>query len=239
MLTLTALRTDLTATFTTSKGRHLYRAWINEHPILANHHGPLDAIDAAQNHHLDGDEILNAFLTLSIDQPLAQQAIVVGFHPWIGQHLRTHGVPFGDRDDQIATLIAAFTEAAVELSAGAPYLWPASTIIHSAQNPIDRYYRHLARAVDPIGQATELEHITGIELLGHNRCNATGAELVLAGLVEGINAARFTLADAYMVARIVIDGESARHQSRTLYLSPRAIQHRVRNIATRLANQAA
>ena len=239
MLTLTALRTDLTATFTTSRGRALYRAWTDEHPILASYETPLDALDTAQNHHLDGDEILNAFLTLALTEPLAQQAIVVGFHPWIGQHLRTHGVPLGGRDDQIATLIAAFIEAAVELSAGAPYLWPATTIIHYAQNPIDRYYRHLERTADPIGKPTEIEHITGVELLGPSRCNATGPELVLAGLIAGIHARRFTLEDASIVARIVIDGTSARHQARTLYLSPRATQHRVRNIADRLANQAA
>ncbi len=162
MLTLTALRTDQTATFTTSKGR----------------------------------------------SPAARQAIVVGFHPWIGQHLRTHGVPLGDRNDQVATLIAAFTEGTVELSTDAPYLWPATTIIH-AKAPIGRYYRHLYRAVNPIGQATELEHVTGIELIGHNRFEATGPELVLALLVAGIHAARFTLEDASVVARIVIDGESA------------------------------
>ena len=239
MLTLTEIRNDLTATFTTTRGRRLYRAWTVEHPILAAYDTPLDAIDAAQTHHLDGDEILNAFLALSATEPLARLAVVVAFTPWIAHHIGTHGARLADRDDQIATLIAAVTEAAVVLAPGAPYLWPATTIIHSARKPIDRHYRRVERAVDPLGTSTDLERNGHVEFLGHPRCGTTGPELVLAGLVAGLRARWFTLEDAAIVARIVVDGQSARTQSGGLYLTPRATQHRVRKIAYRLAAHAA
>lgn len=87
MLTLTAIRTDLTTTFTTARGRRLYRTWTDQHPILTAYPTPLDAVRAAQHHTLDGDEILNAFLALSATEPLAQQAIVVAFQPWVAARI--------------------------------------------------------------------------------------------------------------------------------------------------------
>ena len=226
MLTLTEIRNDLTATFTTNRGRRLYQTWTVEHRILTAYETPLDAINAAQNHHLDGDEILNALLALSATEPLARQAIVVAFQPWIGHHIGTHRVARGERDDRTATLVASFITAA-------------TTIVHCARKPVDRLYRHLQRVAEPVGPAAELEQSAGIELLGNTRCQTTGPELVLAGLVAGIRANRITLEDAAIVARIVVDGESSRHQSSGLYLSPRAIQHRVRKVAHRLAGNAA
>ena len=239
MLTLTALRNDLTDATTTPRGRRLYRTWTAEHPILGAHDSVLDAITAAQSHDLDSDEILNALLQLSATQPPARQAIAVAFAPWINGHLATHRSRLGERDEHIAVLIAAFIEAAVTLAADAPYLWPASTIVHAAENPICRHYRHLVRAAEPIGPVSELEKTRNIRLLLRFACATSGPELVVAGLIQQLHAGTVTLQDANIVARIVADGHSARQQAPGLYLSARAAQHRVRNVAHQLTNNAA
>ena len=239
MLTLTAIRNDLTTTFTTSRGRRLYRAWTDEHPIFAAYDTPLDAIDAAQDHHLNADEILNAFLTLSALEPLAQQAIVVAFHPWIATHLTTHRVACHERDDLAATIIAAFINAAVTLSADAPYLWPASVIRHAAENPIRCHYRQLARVATPVGAADELHESDQLRILLPRFCSTSGPELVFNGLIKQLTAKSITLEDATIVARLVTDGTSARQQAARLYMSPRVAQRRVHKVADQLLANAA
>lgn len=239
MLTLNAIRTDLTTTFTTARGRRLYRTWTNEHPILAAYDTPLDAIRAAQHHTLDGDEILNAFLALSATEPLAQQAIVVAFQPWIAAHIGTHRVPRRDGDDHTATLIAAFIDAAAILSPEAPYLWPATAIVHVAWNPIRRHYRHLSRVALPVGAADEFEESLSLRVHLPGSCATSGPELVLAGLVKQLHAGTITLEDANIVARLVTDGESARQQAGRLYMSPRVAQRRVHTVTSHLLANAA
>ena len=239
MLTLTAIRNDLTTTFTTSRGRRLYRAWADEHPILAVYDSPCDAVRAAQHHKLDGDEILNAFLALSATEPLAQQAIVVAFQPWIAAHIGTHRVPRRDGDDHTATLIAAFTNAAATLASEAPYLWPATQIVHTAWNPIRRHYRHLSRVALPVGPADEFEETLSLRVHLPGSCATTGPELVLAGLVKQLHAHTITLEDANIVARLVTDGTSARQQASRLYMSPRVAQRRVHTVASHLLANAA
>ena len=239
MLTLTAIRNDLTTTFTTARGRRLYRAWSDEHPILTAYPTPLDAIRAAQHHTLDGDEILNAFLALSATEPLAQQAIVVAFQPWIAAHIGTHRVPRRDGDDHTATLIAAFIDAAAILAADAPYLWPATAIVHTAWNPIRRHYRHLSRVALPVGAADEFEEALSLRVHLPGSCATSGPELVIAGLVKQLHAHTITLEDANIVARLVTDGQSARQQASRLYMSPRVAQRRVQTVATHLLANAA
>ena len=239
MLTLTAIRTDLTTAFTTSRGRRLYRTWSAEHPILAAYYNPVDAIHAAQHHKLHGDEILNAFLALSATEPLAQQAVVVAFQPWIAAHIATHRVPRRDGDDHTATLITAFTNAAATLSAEAPYLWPATAIVHTAWNPIRRHYRHLSRVAQPVGSTDEFEETLSLRAHLPGSCATSGPELVLVGLIKQLLAQRITLEDANIVARIVSDGTSARQQAAQLYMSPRNAQRRVKAVASHLLANAA
>ena len=239
MLTLTAIRNDLTATFATARGRRLWTAWTDEHPILTSYSTPVEAINAAQNHSHDADEILNAFLILSATEQYARQAIVVAFQPWIASHIGTHHVPRGDGDDHTATLIAAFVDAAVTLSAGAPYLWPATTIAHAAYNPIRRHYRHLARAAAPVGAASELEESLSFRIHLPGSCVTSGPELVISGLIKQVNAGTITLEEANIVARLVSDGQSARRQAARLFVSPRVAQRRVHKVANHLLATAA
>ena len=239
MLTLTAIRNDLTTTSTTSRGRHLYKAWTDEHPTLAAYDTPLDAIRAAQHHTLDSDEILNAFLALSATEPLARQAIVVAFQPWIAAHIGTHRVPRRDGDDHTATLIAAFIDAAAILAPEAPYLWPATAIVHVAWNPIRRHYRHLSRVALPVGPADEFEETLSLRVHLPGSCATSGPELVLAGLVKQLHARTITLEDANIVARLVADGQSARQQAARLFMSPRVAQRRVHTVTGHLLANAA
>ena len=239
MLTLTAIRNDLTTTFTTARGRRLYRTWTDEHTILAAYDTPLGAISAAQHHTLDGDEILNAFLALSATESLAQQAIVVAFQPWIAAHIGTHRVPRRDGDDHTATLIAAFIDAAAILAPEAPYLWPATAIVHVAWNPIRRHYRHLSRVALPVGPADEFEETLSLRVHLPGSCATSGPELVLAGLVKQLHARTITLEDANIVARLVADGQSARQQAARLFMSPRVAQRRVHTVTGHLLANAA
>ena len=239
MLTLHEIRNDLTATFTTSRGRRLYRTWTDQHPIFAAYQTPLDAIDAAQNHHLDADEILNAFLALSATEPAARQAIVVAFHPWIANHLISHKVGCDERDDHRAVIIAAFINAAATLAAGAPYVWPASTIRHAAENPIRRHYRQLAGLPEPIGVGTDLQDYEGFRILLPRFCPTSGPELVFNGLIAHVKTNTISLEDAGIVARLVTDGTSARQQAARLYMSARVAQRRVHKVADHILAHAA
>ena len=63
-----------------------------------------------------------------------------------------------------ATLIAAFTNAAATLAFEAPYLWPATQIVHTAWNPIRRHYRHLSRVALPVGPADEFEETLSLRV---------------------------------------------------------------------------
>jgi hypothetical protein len=239
MLTLTAIRNDLTTTFQTTRGRRLWKTWTKNHPILTTYETPIRAITAAQNHAADADEILNAFLSLSASEPYARQAIVVAFQPWIAAHIGTHRVPRRDGDDHTATLIAAFIDAAVTLAPGAPHLWPATTITHAAYNPIRRHYRHLTRTAQPVGPASELEESLNLRIHHPSSCATSGPELVISGLIKHVHAGTITLEEANIVARLVSNGQSARRQAAHLFVSPRVAQRRVHKVANHLIATAA
>ena len=125
------------------------------------------------------------------------------------------------------------------LAAEAPYLWPATAIVHTAWNPIRRHYRHLSRVALPVGATDEFEETLSLRVHLPGSCATRGPELVLAGLVKQLRAHTITLEDANIVARLVTDGQSARQQAGRLYMSPRVAQRRVHTVATHLVADAA
>lgn len=235
---LTALQSDWLTTTNTARTRRLHRSWAGRFPILEKYPTAFDAIAAAQRHEPGSDDILNAFLALSATEPLARQGIVVAFVPWIANHLSRRRVFERELADRASVLVAAFVEAAVTLSASAPIGWPAPTIVHEAENPINRYYRHLDRVAEPL--EPDVVARAALPLVWQaSTGKPTGPEIAIAGLVAELRAQRITLDDANLVARMIADGTSARSQSAGLYLSPRGAQHRVNRVIDQLTANAA
>ena len=239
MITLNALHADWLTTAATPTARRLWRTWTTDHPGLAEHAGPVEAIASTTEKTIDPAPVLNAFIELSADHTLARYGIVDAFIPWMGRHLATHVVPSRERADQLSVLITGFLEAAVELAPHGPLTWPSTAIIHAAEGTIRHYYRRLGTIPEPLGDPTDIDRTRlPIITMRPSTHRLTGDELVIAGLTTAVTDRTITLEEANLVAG-VLHGRTAKDQAPGMYIAKRTAQKRVRRIVLKLADQAA
>ena len=241
MITLNALHHDWLTTASAPSARRLWRAWTTQHPALAEHPGPGEAIASTRDKAHCPAPVLNAFIALSAEHTLARYGIVDAFIPWMGRHLATHVVPTRERSDQMSVLIAGFLEAAVTLAPTAPHDWPSTALVHAAEGPIRHYYRRLGDIPQPLGDPTDLDRTTlpVVTIKPSATHRLSGDELVIAELSNGVADKTITLEDANLLARVVIGGRTAQEQAPGLFIAERTAQWRVRKLAHRLAERVA
>ena len=118
---------------------------------------------------------------------------------------------------------------------------PVKAVIRAAENPIRRYYSHLARTAEPIGGEERLtDHEANLVTYRHDTTVAfSDVELVIHGLANAVASKAIALEDANLVARVVTAGIPASHQARRVHLAPRTAQHRVNVTAHYLVDNAA
>jgi hypothetical protein len=241
MITLNALHSDWLTTASTISARRLWRTWTPQYPALAEHPGPAEAIASTRTKTTCAAPVLNAFIGLSAEHTLARYGIVDAFIPWMGRHLATHVVPTRERSDQLSVLIAGFLEAAVTLAPTAPHEWPSTALVHVAEGPIRHYYRRLGNIPHPIGDPLDLDRtaLPVVTIKPSATHRLSGDELVIAELSNGVADKTISLEDANLFARVVIGGRTAQEQAPGLFIAQRTAQHRVRQLAHRLAERVA
>lgn len=243
MTTLNALETHFITVAESSSGRRTWRTITAGLPALEHHRSAVETLVALKDrtNQSDTSAILNSVLKLAVEHDLARELVVCSFIPWMIQHLASHPVRRSESEEQVAVLLAAFSEAAVLTGRSGTHLWPGTAVIHAAENPIRAFYRHLSRVAEPIGDEAQLvQHETAVVTARHESTAAlSDAELVIHGLTTAVASHAIALEDANLVARVVTAGIPASHQARHIYLAPRTAQHRVNVTAQYLANNAA
>jgi hypothetical protein len=243
MTTLKALEAHFIITAETSSARRTWRTITAGMPTLEEHRSAVDTLIALKDRSKESgtSSILNSVLKLAVEHDLARELVVCSFIPWMIQHRASHPVRRSESEEQIAVLLAAFSEAAVLTGRSGSHLWPGTAVIHAAENPIRAFYRHLARVAEPIGDEARLVQHEALLVTARHESTAalSDAELVIHSLTNAVASHAIALEDANLVARVVAAGIPASHQARHIYLAPRTAQNRVNVTAQYLVNNAA